>query len=359
MKKFWLIILTPIITFAQLEHRGELRIDLFNHGSTWNVTISLTAYSARWDENYNLTEYYEYASDNVTNPTESAYFEHVLDPSQYHEEFAIGLYKITAIENGVEQAYFWMDWRTSDWSTSLDVRFKYDVNNNRFRDINNTQTLNYTYQTLWDLTDNELETTGLEDYWDNCLALIPSVNNNPRLIWGPYPESVDLSGYNIYRKVGSGNFSLIHFNYESQLEYTDTEYSITYPTGAQLQYYVKAAFVDDGLSSPTNTVTTSGMINLKDKSENKFISYGYSLSSNYPNPFNPSTMITYTLPENSFVILKVYDVLGRDIVTLVNENKEAGNHSVMFNASGLPSGIYLYKIQSGNFLEIRKMILQK
>ena len=86
---------------------------------------------------------------------------------------------------------------------------------------------------------------------------------------------------------------------------------------------------------------------------------GYSLEQNYPNPFNPSTTIKYQIPELSFVTIKVYDVLGNEITTLVNEEKPAGNFEVEFNASNLTSGIYFYRIQAGDFVETKKMVLMK
>ena len=85
----------------------------------------------------------------------------------------------------------------------------------------------------------------------------------------------------------------------------------------------------------------------------------FELSQNYPNPFNPVTTIRYKIPEQSFTKLKVFDLLGREISTLVNEEKSAGNYEVEFNASSLPSGIYFYRLQSGNFDKIKKMILMK
>jgi hypothetical protein len=83
----------------------------------------------------------------------------------------------------------------------------------------------------------------------------------------------------------------------------------------------------------------------------------FSLSQNYPNPFNPSTSIEYTVVSSEYVSLKVYDVLGNEVVTLVNEKKEAGKYRVNFNASSLSSGVYFYKIQAGSFNQVRKMML--
>lgn len=85
----------------------------------------------------------------------------------------------------------------------------------------------------------------------------------------------------------------------------------------------------------------------------------FKLDQNYPNPFNPKTSLQYAINSKQFVTLKVYDVLGNEVVTLVNENKEAGSYSVNFNASNLPSGVYLYKLQAGEHTQSRKMTLVK
>jgi hypothetical protein len=83
----------------------------------------------------------------------------------------------------------------------------------------------------------------------------------------------------------------------------------------------------------------------------------YELNQNYPNPFNPSTTIRYSLVQPELVRIKVYDILGREVKTLVNELKQTGSYEVQFDASGLASGIYFYKLQIGSFVETKKMIL--
>ena len=85
----------------------------------------------------------------------------------------------------------------------------------------------------------------------------------------------------------------------------------------------------------------------------------FSLANNYPNPFNPSTKIQYSLPTNEFVSLKVYDIIGREVATLVNQQQSAGVYDVNFNASNLTSGIYFYKIDAGSFVDVKKMMLIK
>jgi hypothetical protein len=85
----------------------------------------------------------------------------------------------------------------------------------------------------------------------------------------------------------------------------------------------------------------------------------FALSQNYPNPFNPSTVISYQLPIGSQISLKVYDVLGREVATLVNERKAAGSYTATFDASKFSSGVYFYKLQAGNFVQTKKMLLVK
>ena len=85
----------------------------------------------------------------------------------------------------------------------------------------------------------------------------------------------------------------------------------------------------------------------------------YNLDQNYPNPFNPATQIQYSLLEAGNVTLKVYDMLGREVQILVNENQNAGTHVVEFNAKNFASGVYLYRLEAGSFVQVRKMILMK
>jgi hypothetical protein len=85
----------------------------------------------------------------------------------------------------------------------------------------------------------------------------------------------------------------------------------------------------------------------------------YALAQNFPNPFNPNTTIRYQIPQDGIITLKIYDILGSEVATLVNEEKIAGKYEVNFNASLLASGVYIYKIQAGSFINSKKMILIK
>ena len=96
-----------------------------------------------------------------------------------------------------------------------------------------------------------------------------------------------------------------------------------------------------------------------DVSDNVSTPNSFELSQNYPNPFNPSTLIKYSISERSNVSLRVYDMLGREVATLVNELEDANAYQVNFNASNLASGLYVYKFQAGNFTAMKKMMLLK
>jgi hypothetical protein len=92
---------------------------------------------------------------------------------------------------------------------------------------------------------------------------------------------------------------------------------------------------------------------------NKNIPFAYKLHQNYPNPFNPVTTIKYDIPQDNFVSVKIYDLLGREVKTLVNESKEPGFYEVLFDGSNLASGVYFCRIEAGDFADFRKMVLVK
>ena len=117
------------------------------------------------------------------------------------------------------------------------------------------------------------------------------------------------------------------------------------------------------LTATDNNGNTSGFAFIElitdVEKENDEIPERFSLDQNYPNPFNPSTKISFSIPTEEFVTLKVFNSLGEEVAELISETKSAGNYSVSFDASELTSGIYFYKITAGNFMELKKMMLIK
>ncbi len=126
-----------------------------------------------------------------------------------------------------------------------------------------------------------------------------------------------------------------------------------YTTGDGLGGGFGSFVFNGGFLAKINTVI-SGVNSVKSS-----LPINFSLSQNYPNPFNPTTAIEYSVPAYSHVVIKVYNVLGKEVKALVDENKPAGNYTVDFNASGLASGIYFYRMQTNGFSTVRKMILLK
>ncbi len=108
--------------------------------------------------------------------------------------------------------------------------------------------------------------------------------------------------------------------------------------------------------APNFSVTVTAATDVKDNSAKNV---SYKLNQNYPNPFNPSTKISFSLAKSEHVTLTVYDMAGKEISKLVDEQRAAGEYAVSFNASNLPSGVYLYKLTAGSFSQIKKMVLTK
>jgi hypothetical protein len=105
--------------------------------------------------------------------------------------------------------------------------------------------------------------------------------------------------------------------------------------------------------------TTNGGVTFIEEEKFEVIPTNLTLSQNYPNPFNPSTSITYSIPEEAAITIKIYDITGTEIETLVNEEKRAGTYELTWNAENLPSGVYFYQLTAGSFVETKKMLLLK
>jgi len=141
------------------------------------------------------------------------------------------------------------------------------------------------------------------------------------------------------------------------------EFTHTFTTVGLHPYYCEPHGAPGG-SGMAGVVIVQNPVGVEDEN---LVADKFELLQNFPNPFNPTTKIEYRISDRSFVSLKVYNILGDEVATLVNEEKSAGIYNVNFNAFGLSSGMYLYKLQAGNpstssgrgFVETRKMILMK
>ena len=199
-------------------------------------------------------------------------------------------------------------------------------------------------------------TTVSVDNFYFCNGIVPvelssfsaNVNgSNVNLAWSTATETNN-SGFEIQRKSGE-DFVSIGFVRGSgtttelqNYSFTDTKLSV-----GNYSYRLKQVDFDGSFeySNVVNVDLTAPTV--------------FSLEQNYPNPFNPSTVINYNIPQNSFVTLKVYDVIGNEVATLVNQTQSAGKYEVRFDASNLSNGVYMYSIKTDNFTSTKKMILMK
>jgi hypothetical protein len=128
--------------------------------------------------------------------------------------------------------------------------------------------------------------------------------------------------------------------------------------GAQAYITLDPSHPNPSLSLPDGRVVTPTEVSVEDK-QDRLVPREYGLLQNVPNPFNPTTTITYDLPKPSEVILALYSITGQKITLLVDGYQDAGNHAVLFDGTGFANGVYLYRLQAGNFLETKQMLLIK
>jgi len=190
-------------------------------------------------------------------------------------------------------------------------------------------------------------------------------STNPVLTWSANPEP-DIQSYKIYKMVvGETGWANVATVSSTTTQWTDTD--VTQPGKFdpvyEIDYKIKAVDQSNNLSPYSDVKKITGTTNVIWKqnlsgTEAEGIET-YKLFTNYPNPFNPTTEITYQLPKAGFVNLVVYNGLGQLVSTLVNERKERGRYTVEFNAANLPSGMYIYQITAGKYRASGKMLLMK
>jgi DNA/RNA endonuclease YhcR with UshA esterase domain len=172
--------------------------------------------------------------------------------------------------------------------------------------------------------------------------------NNVTLTWATATETNN-QGFEVERKSVTTNWTKIGFVPGFGTTTEARQYSFTDNNIAPGSFSYRLKQVDfDGsfeYSDVVNVNVTAPVV--------------FALEQNYPNPFNPSTLISYSIPQNSFVTLKVYDILGNEVATLVNQTQSAGKYDVRFDATNLSNGVYIYSIKTENFTSTKKMIFMK
>jgi hypothetical protein len=172
---------------------------------------------------------------------------------------------------------------------------------------------------------------------------------NIKLSWLTSSEQNN-AGFDIERKTVNSNFARVGFMEGKGTVNTPTNYTFEDKNLQTGKYEYRLKQTDNNGNFEYYILASEVNIGIPPK---------FNLSQNYPNPFNPVTKIDYDLPLDIYVSLKVYDITGRDIKTIISENQKAGYYTIDFNASNFSSGIYFYHLQAGEYLETKKMLLIK
>jgi serine protease AprX len=175
-------------------------------------------------------------------------------------------------------------------------------------------------------------------------------------------ESINTSSVMVHYSFGTGEYQNATMNFDGNYKYN---YPISYSQADTVMqfYFTYNTMGGTEVREPAGNAIYSFNLeeykNISEVSETSKLSEGFYLSQNYPNPFNPETIIKYQLPSSGNVSLKVYDLLGREVAILANEMKTAGSYEVKFSGNKLSSGIYFYRLKSGDFMNTKKMLLIK
>ncbi|MDO8548972.1 MAG: T9SS type A sorting domain-containing protein [Ignavibacteria bacterium] len=191
-------------------------------------------------------------------------------------------------------------------------------------------------------------------------------NNHPKVIWIANSEP-DLNHYEIWRQFvidikNPGSWTLIATS--TQTNFVDNDVVIGNGSAGDVIYKIRAKDINNHLSGYTNTISFDFQDLQKQAYSSSDEIKDFSISQNYPNPFNPSTKITYALPEDAIVQIKIYDMLGTEVAELVNDTKPAGYYETTFDASNFSSGVYIYRITALRedrilFSQSKQMIMLK
>lgn len=184
-------------------------------------------------------------------------------------------------------------------------------------------------------------------------------DEHPLLSWDANTEP-DMKEYKIYRSESSSSFSHIATTADTITSYKDSDVTTTYRHGDDFNYKITAVDLAENESGYSNTEWIEARLLKEMMDENaEDLPKEYALNPNYPNPFNPSTQITYQIPDEGFVKLVIYNSLGQVVETLVNQNQNIGRYSIGFNAGNLASGLYFYSLKVNDFSSVKKMLLMK
>jgi hypothetical protein len=264
-----------------------------------------------------------------------------------------------------------LEWDNVNYATAYEVQISLD--NNFTSLVNSTPvilTVNY-YQIPAGVLNN------FTNYYWRVRARNNNVVGNFSAVWsfrtsGTAPQEITslvevVQNFNLMNNMNPGQIHILLQKLNSALNYYIQER--IFLANLNLQLFKLRVYIlmfsnfmtySDGQSLIYNANKILVLINGDNPSPEEItLPNKFELKQNYPNPFNPSTAIEYTIPENSKVSLKVYDVLGRETATLVDKEQNSGTYLVIWNAKSASSGIYFYRITAGNYSDTKRMVLNK
>jgi len=351
-----LFLITSVSTYSNSDFAGEIVVVITDNSTR---QIDLNAVGIVWGDhttNYAITNSYNSYSTTYS----SAAYDFCESQDNDLPVVGYGLYKIT-----IDTAYFiYVDERDCDWNNRTlysdpDITFNFDPSSHTWTaygsgyngSVGSGSTFN-----IWTLkTSPQTPATSTFQPTDPSGLSITNVGGHPSLTWSASSDPSSAK-YHVYR-----NGTQITSSALTSPDYVDDDIDMGShpPTFA---YKVRAVSGDGTTSSSvnyTNEVTVHGIEVEKKPGVAIEVPLENKLDQNYPNPFNPATTISYQILKDGRVTIKVFDAIGREVTTLVDEFKPSGQYSIKFDASRLSSGIYIYSVKSGDYNAVKKMALIK
>jgi hypothetical protein len=359
---FLFLSLASGILKSQTETYDLQFVQLLDDGVHFDVRIQIKASSAFQLASSNITFNFNVAGLNTPTLTQKFNFDGEVNPTSNYD-----LMTVTNPNSGVASINIFLTGSRSSLAAPVGVTWT-DVATIRFNISNPALTSGLTFRNqlpsntvVYSCTGNFgtfqtfLLTAGTWYSLDNLLPVELTsftskyLNDKIQLNWVTKTE-VNNYGFNVERRINEGEWDRIgfvegHGNSNSPKEYSYSDKDL-FAGGSNFQYRLKQ-------------IDTDGSFEYSDVVEVEVIPTKFELSQNYPNPFNPSTTIQFSLPQATQIKISLYNMIGEQVATLAEGMYETGNHKVTFNASNLPSGAYIYRIESSEFVQVRKMILLK
>jgi 23S rRNA pseudoU1915 N3-methylase RlmH len=229
---------------------------------------------------------------------------------------------------------------------------------------------NYSYDAQDRLTEYvSLSYNDLSQSWENVYRMMNTYYGNDSLMTIAQEGNVNdweniFKTINHFNQDGKSEMSLI-YGWENSSWVAEAMGEYEYDANGNLKLLVESVYEDDEWSVLGRAIYGYIPTNTTDVDEDDLALTEYKLYDNYPNPFNPSTVIRYHLASESTVSVKVYDITGSEVAELINEVQTAGTHNINFNASGMASGVFVYKVSAksidgkNSFSDVKKMMLMK